>query len=438
MPRTAIVPPLSSSASAARSGLMVPGRTEPIPLERVHVEVTCVDLAARVTLRQHFRNSEAVPLEVVYVFPLDAAAAVCGFTARVDGVRFDGVVKERDEAFKEYDDAMEVGHGAYLLDEERADVLTVSLGNLKPGSEVDLEITYVTELAAEGQAVRFTLPTTVSPRYAPAEDQSGVGPTPAEALNPPVQFDVPYRFTFEMDVTMAGAIRGIESPSHPIAIELDGMRARVRLAQREAVMDGDLVIVIAAQGLDVPHATVERGGKDDTAMVSFVPSFAAAGVRYAVRKSNALHTVFRSAESPSDCAEECYQMEDAFEADDPAFGDATALSAPSAPRSLRPHDRLVGLQRADGSWDLDEAFAESVWMHLATLEEALAGAFGDQDVVRRALATAVAIAWLESHAPDAMVEWEMLAGKGVAWLQSCGAAPAGGGDWLELGRAVVV
>jgi Ca-activated chloride channel family protein len=256
---------------------MVPGRPDPIPLEHVHVEVTAVDLAARVTLRQHFRNTEAVPLEVVYVFPLDEAAAVCGFTARVDGICYDGVVKERDEAFKEYDDAMEAGHGGYLLDEERADVLTVSLGNVKPGSEVDLEITYVTELASEGQAVRFTLPTTVSPRYAPAEDQAGVGPTPADTLNPPVQLEVPYRFTFEMDVTMSGTIRGIESPSHPIAIDLDGTRARVRLAQREAAMDGDLVIVIAAQGLDVPHATVERGSKGEAAMVSFVPSFAAAG-----------------------------------------------------------------------------------------------------------------------------------------------------------------
>jgi hypothetical protein len=30
----------------------------------------------------------------------------------------------------------------------------------------------------------------VSPSYAPAEDQAGVGPTPAEVLNPPVQSDV--------------------------------------------------------------------------------------------------------------------------------------------------------------------------------------------------------------------------------------------------------
>ena len=214
-----------------------------------------------------------MPLEVVYVFPLDEGAAVCGFEATVDGVRYVGQAKERDEAFKEYDDALEAGHGGFLLDEERADVFTASLGNMKPGSEVVLSITYVTELAAEGAAARFTLPTTVSPRYAPAQDRTGVGPTPAEALNPPVALDVPYAFTFEMDVTMSGRIRGVQSPSHPIEVEQDGARARVRLAQRSAPMDRDLVIVVAAEGLDVPHAVVERGEQGGALLLSFVPTF---------------------------------------------------------------------------------------------------------------------------------------------------------------------
>ena len=92
-----------------------------------------VDAAARVTIRQSYRNLETVPLEVVYTFPLDEGAAVCGFEATVDGVRYVGRAMERDEAFKEYDDALEAGHGGFLLDEERADVFTASLGNLKPG-----------------------------------------------------------------------------------------------------------------------------------------------------------------------------------------------------------------------------------------------------------------------------------------------------------------
>ena len=270
---------MSASATtgpAVNSGLFSSADQKPIPLDHVRVEAHVVDAAARVTIRQSYRNLETVPLEVVYTFPLDEGAAVCGFEATVDGVRYVGRAMERDDAFKEYDDALEAGHGGFLLDEERADVFTASLGNLKPGSAVELSITYVTELAAEGEAVRFTLPTTVSPRYAPAADQAGVGPVPAETLNPPVALTVPYGFSFEMDATMGGAIRGVQSPSHPIELELDGLRATVRLAQREAAMDRDLVIVLAADNLSAPHAVVERAEKGGAVALSFLPRFAPA------------------------------------------------------------------------------------------------------------------------------------------------------------------
>jgi hypothetical protein len=266
---------MSASATtgpAVHSGLFSVG-AQPIPLDHVRVEAHVVDATARVTIRQSYRNVENVPLEVVYTFPLDEGAAVCGFEATVDGVRYVGRAMERDEAFKAYDDALEAGHGGFLLDEERADVFTASLGNMKPGSTVELSITYVTELAAEGEAVRFTLPTTVSPRYAPAADRQGVGRTPAEALNPPAALHVPYGFSFEMDVTMSGAIRRVQSPSHPVELELDGSRAKVRLAQRSAAMDRDLVIVLGADNLSGPHAVVEHGEQGGAVLLSFLPRF---------------------------------------------------------------------------------------------------------------------------------------------------------------------
>ena len=98
------------------------------------------------------------------MFPLDEGAAVCGFEAVIDGTLVVGEVKEREDAFRMYDDAMERGDGAYLLDEERPDVFQASVGNLPPGKEVLLRLTYVTELAVAGNGLRFTIPTTVSPR----------------------------------------------------------------------------------------------------------------------------------------------------------------------------------------------------------------------------------------------------------------------------------
>jgi hypothetical protein len=37
--------------------------------------------------------------------------------------------------WKSYDDALLAGHGAYLLDMERQDILAISAGNLSPGQE---------------------------------------------------------------------------------------------------------------------------------------------------------------------------------------------------------------------------------------------------------------------------------------------------------------
>ena len=67
-----------------------------------------------------------------------------------------------------------------------------SVGNLPPGKEVLLKITYVSELDVQNGALRFVVPTTVSPRYAPGDDRRGVGRPDAETLNPPRAWRVPY------------------------------------------------------------------------------------------------------------------------------------------------------------------------------------------------------------------------------------------------------
>ena len=221
--------------TARRAGLFTK-QDAPVPLDGVSIDAEISTFCARVVVAQRFVNRETMPIEAVYVFPLDEGAAVCGFEAIIDGTLVVGEVKEREEAFKTYDEAMEQGHGAYLLDEERPDVFQASVGNLPPGKEVLLKLTYVTELTVESGSVRFSIPTTVSPRYAPAEDHVGVGRPDAQALNPPVAWRVPYGLNLSVGVTMAGAITRLESPSHPVAIAIDGHDATVTLAESDRTL----------------------------------------------------------------------------------------------------------------------------------------------------------------------------------------------------------
>jgi Vault protein inter-alpha-trypsin domain len=100
-----------------------------VALAGVSVDAEISSFCARVVVLQRYVNRESRPIEAVYVFPLDEGAAVCGFEAIIDGTLVVGEVKEREDAFRMYDDAIEKGHGAFLLDEERPDVFQASVGN---------------------------------------------------------------------------------------------------------------------------------------------------------------------------------------------------------------------------------------------------------------------------------------------------------------------
>ncbi|MES1244016.1 MAG: VIT domain-containing protein [Acidobacteriota bacterium] len=259
------------TAPAARSGLFTT-QAAAVPLAGVAIDAEISSFCARVSVAQRYVNLEANPIEAVYVFPLDEGAAVCGFEAIIDGTHVVGEVKERDEAFKMYDEAMERGDGGFLLDEERPDVFQASVGNLPPGKEVLLKLTYVTELTVEGGGLRFAIPTTVSPRYAPSQDRVGVGRPDSEALNPPVAWRVPYGLDLSVRLAMPGAITRVASPSHPVSVTMNGSEATVALSQRDAALDRDFVLSVETAGLDTPQAWVERDEDGSQAIaVAFAP-----------------------------------------------------------------------------------------------------------------------------------------------------------------------
>jgi Ca-activated chloride channel family protein len=283
--------PVTTTAPHLRAGLRTAAAA--IPLEHVDVRASIADAQARVTVTQRYRNHETQPVEAVYVFPLDERAAVCGFSAIVNGVHYDGVVKPREDAFATYDDALAEGHGAFLLDEERPDIFSASVGSILPGSDVQLELTYVTELLFEGDAVRFTLPTTVAPRYAPAEDRGGVGRPDSETLNPPRLKSVPYGLTFHAVVASSAQVRRIESPSHPVAVEFGTDSATVSLAQQDAALDRDVVLLISVTDATRPRIVLERDDEGRVAAaITMRPAFtigvAAADVVFVVDRSGSM------------------------------------------------------------------------------------------------------------------------------------------------------
>ena len=50
---------------------------------------------------------------------------MCKFTAEVDGRNIEGVVKETEEARTDYEQAIQSGHSAFLVEEKLPDVFKV-------------------------------------------------------------------------------------------------------------------------------------------------------------------------------------------------------------------------------------------------------------------------------------------------------------------------
>ncbi len=151
-----------------------------LPLSQVHIDATVSDLIVNVTVKQTFRNPHAYPLEAIYVFPLAPGGAVSRFNLKVGNRVVKGVVQERQQARQNYEQALLSGKRAALLEQDRDDVFTVQVGNLPPGEEVSVEITYCERLPffEDGQT-ELRLPMVVSPRYTPGvamyRPQSGHG-----------------------------------------------------------------------------------------------------------------------------------------------------------------------------------------------------------------------------------------------------------------------
>ncbi|XP_066221385.1 von Willebrand factor A domain-containing protein 5A isoform X1 [Saccopteryx leptura] len=75
--------------------------------------------------------------------------------------------------------------------------------------------------------------------------------------------------------------------------------------------------------------------------------------------------------------------------------------------------QLVSLQKADGSWDLNDSLALVLQMNLENIQAAVP----IKSVDSSAWATALAVLWLHSNHKDMKCEWELLERKAVAWIR---------------------
>jgi len=151
---------------------------EACPLKHTDVKADISGFISRVTVTQEFENPYPQKIEAVYTFPLPANSAVDAMTITIGDRIITGKIKRKDEARAIYNAARDAGYSAALLDQERPNIFTQSVANIRPGDKVKVQIQYVETLKYEDGGFEFGFPMVVGPRYIPTgTDGSRITPT---------------------------------------------------------------------------------------------------------------------------------------------------------------------------------------------------------------------------------------------------------------------
>ena len=236
-----------------------------VALRGVHLQARLSGMSLKATLEQTFVNLEPTAIEAIYTFPLPEGAAVCGFEIVTSERVLTGTVEEINQGIEQYEQAVSEGHGAFLVEQERPDVFTVRVGNLKPRQAATIRITYVSPLERVDKSIRVAFPTTVAPRFISAEGMNAIDAAiDGDALNPPHVRDVPYGLSLEVDVALGRQLSRVSSPSHAIKIA-NGEDATCRLTFLGGAveMNRDVVILLelAREGRPACRHRAGRAGK---------------------------------------------------------------------------------------------------------------------------------------------------------------------------------
>jgi Ca-activated chloride channel family protein len=238
---------------------------ERVALTDVSVSATLRDLLGEVTVCQTYRNDEDVNIEAVYTFPLPLDAVLLDLRVEIGGRILTGVVVEKKAAEQKYEDAIEAGDAAVMLEAIEPGLYTMNVGNLLPKETAKITFTYAIVYRWVGDTLRVSLPTTIAPRY---------GKSPhAPHQQPESSLEVENQFSLQVDVF--GSLREAQfvCPSHKVTLASSPEKTVITLEQPKAAMDRDFILTVKAPQTTHSFAICGADHEGTAAIASFKPMF---------------------------------------------------------------------------------------------------------------------------------------------------------------------
>ena len=194
---------------------------------RVLIDVT--GPIARTKVRQRFSNPSDQWISGTYAFPLPEDAAVDHMKILVGGRIIEGVIREKDQARKIYEQAKSEGKRTSLVEQLRPNLFTTSVANIAPLGVIDIEIEYQELLNLDQGNFSLRFPMAMTPRYSPDNESSfnqydtpvvgrWVNVVKRAGKTPVVPINNPSELSITVNVNAGFPIEYINSTYHPVTI----------------------------------------------------------------------------------------------------------------------------------------------------------------------------------------------------------------------------
>lgn len=265
----------SANVSCETGGLSVVSEqdiSQVFPLKQTNVTAKVAGNLSRVSVTQVFENPFEETLEAIYVFPLPDEAAVDDLQIKIGDRIIKSQIKKREEAQEIYQQAKEEGRTAGLLEQERDNIFTQSIANIKPGEKIEVTIYYTNSLKFQDGNYEFVFPMVVGPRYIPGNLVDGMRQETdqvpdADRITPPIlppNTRSGHNINVTVEIDAGIPIENIESPSHEIVTKNRGNIVQVNLADYDTIPNKDLILRYQVAGEDTQFTVLteadSRGG----------------------------------------------------------------------------------------------------------------------------------------------------------------------------------
>ncbi len=229
-----------------------------LPLEHTQAEITVEGSIQLATVRQVYGNPYDEVIEAVYVFPLPESGAVYSMSMTIGDRLIQGEIKERQEAVRIYEEAISEGRTAALLEQERPNIFTQTVGNILPGDSIVIEIRYAAPVAYNDGTWEVVYPMVVGPRFIPGGVEDADRITPAIV---PEGTRSGYDIELSLEVNPGLPVREFDCENHAIStrIDADGV-LQVELSRENEIPNRDFVFSYRTAGDAIGAGVISHYG----------------------------------------------------------------------------------------------------------------------------------------------------------------------------------